>query len=396
MRFDHNEAMMKRTGAVIFHSPAGDSSAERMVDDARMASACDLIESLRPLVPLIIVVCSPDASESFRSHTVQTLAVGIDQPFHFGDTLKRVVRAFDLASLVYFGSGSGTLLTAEQLREVVHFVQRKENAALFNNFYSCDFAAFTDASSLLRLPLPKRDNGIGFLLADSNVKCYSLPRSLTTQFDVDTPADVLLLKESGRGGPAMRRMLESLRFDHHRLQRIHDVLVERTSLVYLVGRVSPVTWRAFERQVACRTAGMIEGRGMKAYADSRSPVLASLVRTHGYRGLFRALETSADAAIIDTRPLLARNGLLPPARDRFSSDLFRISEIEDPAWREFTQQALDCSIPVLLGGHSLVSGGLYLLSETCWKGRNLPRRLHPDSYEGDGSQHEQYSGQARD
>jgi hypothetical protein len=152
--------------------------------------------------------------------------------------------------------------------------------------------------------------------------------------------------------------------------------------------VSPVTWQAFEQQVACRTAGVIEGRGMKAYANRQPPVLASLFHERGFADFFRALEDSADAAIIDSRPLLAHRGSLPSAHERFSCDLFRVSEMTDPVWIDFAQRALDCSIPILLGGHSLVSGGLYLLPEICWKGRNLPRRLHPDPYEGDGSHHE--------
>ena len=385
---------MTRIGAVIFHAPAGDTDLEQMVSVAREASAFDLAQSLQPLVPTIIVVCSPDSSHAFESLGVQVMEVEATEDFHFGETLKQVIREYQLQSVVYFGSGSGTLLTTGQLEDIANFAQRDETAALFNNFFSCDFAAFTDTSSLLQLPLPENDNGIGFVLADSGVNCHSLPRSLASQFDLDTPTDVLLLKDSARGGPRLREFLDRQQLNHPTIRSVSDLLIERTAVVYLVGRINPATWHAFEKQVACRTAGMIEGRGLKAYANGRPAVLSTLFHEQGFGDFFDALEDSADAAIIDSRPLLARNGLLPSAPDRFASDLFRGSEIEDPVWRKFTQQALDCSIPILLGGHSLVSGGLYLLSETCWKGRNLPRRLHPDPYEGDGSQHEPIPGQA--
>ncbi len=387
---------MKRTGAIIFHAPAGPSDVECMVASAREASACDLIQSLHSLIPTIVVVCSSRSSDMFESLGARVQAIGETEEFHFGETLKQIIRDYALESVVYFGSGSGTLLTPEQLENIVNFAQRAQPAALFNNYYSCDFAVFTDASSLLQFPLPETDNGLGFLLADAGVNCYSLPRSLASQFDIDTPIDLLLLKEAGRGGPLLHGFLERQRFEHPSLRQVSALLIERTALVYLVGRVSPVTWQSFEQQVACRTAGMIDGRGMKAYADRQPPVLSSLFREHGFGEFFRALENSADAAIIDSRPLLARNGSLPSAHERFSSDLFRVSELTDPIWVEFTQQALDCSIPILLGGHSLVCGGLYLLSEICWKGRNLPRRLHPDPYEGDGSQHEPVHGQTSD
>jgi len=376
---------MKRTAAIIFHAPAGQSEVERMVASACEASACDLVQSLHPMISTKVVVCSPDSSSAFESFGASVLVIEDTEEFHFGETLKRIIREYSLESVIYFGSGSGALLTSEQLEDIVSFAQRAQTAALFNNFYSCDFAVFTDTSSLLQISLPETDNGLGFLLAESGVNCYSLPRSLASQFDLDTPVDLLLLKESDRGGPRLREFLDSQRFDHPSVRQISTLLIERTALVYLVGRVSPATWQAFEQQVACRTAGIIEGRGMKAYADRQPPVLSSLFRERGFGDFFGALENSADAAIIDSRPLLARNGKLPSPHERFSSDLFRVSELEDPVWIEFTQQALDCSIPILLGGHSLVSGGLYLLSEICWKGRNLPRRLHPDPYEGEGS-----------
>ncbi len=387
---------MKRTGVIIFHPPAGQSEVERMVASAREASACDLVQSLHSLISTIVVACSPDSSSAFESFGASVLAIEDTEEFHFGETLKRIIREYSLESVLYFGSGSGTLLASEQLEDIASFAQRTQTAALFNNFYSCDFAVFTDTSSLLQIPLPKTDNELGFLLADSGVNCYSLPRSLASQFDLDTPIDLLLLKESDRGGPRLREFLDSQRFDHPSVRQISALLIERTALVYLVGRVNPATWQAFEQQVACRTAGIIEGRGMKAYADRQPPMLSSLFRERGFGDFFDAIENSADAAIIDSRPLLARNGSLPAPRERFSSDLFRVSELKDPVWIEFTRQALDCSIPILLGGHSLVSGGLYLLSEICWKGRNLPRRLHPDPYEGEGSQHEPIPGQAID
>jgi hypothetical protein len=101
----------------------------------------------------------------------------------------------------------------------------------------------------------------------------------------------------------------------------------------------------------------------------------------GIDSFFERLERSTDAAIIDTRPLLAATEPLPPPNDRFASDLLRPELVEDPLWKAFTQAAIDSQIPILLGGHSLVSGGLYLLAEACWKDRELRRRLHPDTIE---------------
>ena len=293
----HNEVIMKRTGAVIFHPPAGSSEIERSVASAREASACDLIQLLHPLVSKTIVVCSSDSSRAFQAIGVSVQVVDEISSFHFGETLKQIIRDYALDALVYFGSGSGTLLSKDQLADMVGFTRREHVEALFNNYYSCDFAAFTDAATLLLLPLPEKDNGLGFLLSDHGVACYSLPRTVESQFDLDTPIDLLLLKEAARGGARLQAFLEQQHFDHPSLQQIGRLLVERTALVYLVGRVSPVTWQAFEQQVACRTAGMIEGRGMKAYADRQSPILANIFHKRGFAEFFRALENSADAAL---------------------------------------------------------------------------------------------------
>jgi len=359
-----------------------------MVASAREASACDLVESLKTLVPTTIVACSKDSTAVFESLGASVHPVADTEPFHFGETLQHIIRSHELDAVVYFGSGSGTLLSQDQLADIARFAQRDQNHALFNNYYSCDFAVMSDTTFLLQLPLPGTDNGLGFLLSDHGVKCFSLPRSLASQFDLDTPIDLCLLKEANRGGSRLQSFLASQPLDHPNIRETTALLIERTALVYLVGRVNPATWQTFEQQVACRTAGMIEGRGMKAYANRQHAVLATLFQKRRFADFFHALENSADAAIIDSRPLLARKGVLPAAHERFSCDLFRISEMADPLWIDFAQRARDSSIPILLGGHSLVSGGLYLLSELCWKGRNLPRRLHPDPYEGDGSQHE--------
>ena len=379
---------MKRTGAVIFHPPSGPSSLEALVSSARTHAAMDLIEAVLPLVSTVVVVGDPTTFSSMKGSGIDIMPMCPEDPFHFGETLQAIVQDHRLDSALYFGSGSGALLDHEDLSGLVTFAQRRDAAALFNNFYSCDFAAFSDTAVLTRQPLPANDNGIGFLLADAGVRCYGLPRSVKTQFDLDTPTDAMLLHASERGGRRLRTFLENQTFDHPALQGVLDALTRREALLYVVGRVSPVTWQAFETQVACRTAGIVEGRGMKAYARRRPLVMPRLFENEGWDRFFAALQDASDAAIIDSRPLLAPDGNLPSPDQRFASDLCRLSDLRDRRWLEFTEQAAACSIPVLLGGHSLVSGGLYLLAEICWKGRNLPRRLHPASYEGDGKPHE--------
>jgi hypothetical protein len=56
----------------------------------------------------------------------------------------------------------------------------------------------------------------------------------------------------------------------------------------------------------------------------------------------------------------------PSREDRFQSDLLAAEAIEDEFLRRFTAAAARAPIPVLLGGHSLVSGGLMALNDAAW------------------------------
>jgi hypothetical protein len=374
---------MKRTVAAIFHPPIGTTGPERFVAAGRLASSEDLIRALRPHVDEAVLVTGGDTGERFGGLGVEIVRPDPDGPFDFGATLKRLVRERSIDALLYFGSGSGGLLSNDSIETLAAFADRDEPGALFNNFYSCDFAVFASAPFLLGIELPENDNGLGFALSDAGIRCFPLFRSVETEFDIDTPTDLLVLRASGRGDDATRRFLTESELEHPTLSAVCDRLADRASFVHLSGRINPTTWGTFERRVACRTTGVIEGRGMRAYGGGTRPLLLQrILREDGPATFFARLAQVANAAVLDTRPLLAVDGRLPAASDRFASDLFLAEEIEDPGWRAFTEAAAEAPIPVLLGGHSLVSGGLYLLAEACWKGRDLVRRLHPEPYTG--------------
>jgi hypothetical protein len=70
----------------------------------------------------------------------------------------------------------------------------------------------------------------------------------------------------------------------------------------------------------------------------------------------------ADAMFLDSRVILAARKSWPLPADRFNSDLRRPDEVADPFLRDFTAAALAAPIPIVLGGHSLVAGGLLALT----------------------------------
>jgi len=370
--------------ALVFHAPVGSTMPERIVEEARRASTRGLCALLRACGVTPIVVTSPEVARAgvFDVET-RTPMVSADEPFHFGREVQRLIVDLGIESFLYFGSGSGGLLSEAELHDLAEFARTQRGAAVFNNFYSCDFAAFPEAQALLRFALPAADNPLGFAVADAGIRCLSMPRSASTQFDIDTPSDVYELARTDRGNPELRRFLRGRTWDHPSLDSALAVLTDRSALTVLVGRVNPTTWSQFEREVACRTSALAEGRGMRAAASRHVPWLRQTIAEGGAAQFFRRLEEAADAAWIDTRPLLPSDESLPPPSTRFASDLFRLDEVDDPVWRNFTEAALQCRIPVVLGGHSLVSGGLYLAAEACWKARNVVRRLHPDPFGGE-------------
>ena len=143
---------------------------------------------------------------------------------------------------------------------------------------------------------------------------------------------------------------------------------------------------------ACRTRAFVEERGLRASSPlawgppetssgatarrsidrvPRPPasVLGLLLDRDGPAALGHLLGRLADAALVDTRVLLAHRlgadeARWPAPEDRFASDLLLPDRIADRWLRDLTRSALDAPIPVLLGGHSLVGPGATLAVAT--------------------------------
>ena len=96
---------------------------------------------------------------------------------------------------------------------------------------------------------------------------------------------------------------------------------------------------------------------------------AAVLEAAGPRRFFQALAELGDAAFIDTRVLLAHFQIDAARSDRFLSDLGRWRAISEPFLRDFTRAAVEAPLTALLGGHSLVSGGLMALNEFAWRER---------------------------
>lgn len=107
--------------------------------------------------------------------------------------------------------------------------------------------------------------------------------------------------------------------------------------------------------------------GRQGRGEVRS-LLADYLDLVGVERFFEALGELANGVLLDNRVILASRGLWPSAMDRFNSDLYRWRQIEEPLLRRLTRAAAEASVPVVMGGHTVVAGGLMALAEAVHPG----------------------------
>jgi hypothetical protein len=363
------------------------SEPERMVSLARQAVTLDLVERALAVPELRPVVVSTNSAALAQQLAGAPVHVELDppgEPFHFGHRLAELIARWEMARCFYMGGGAGPLLQTPVLAEVVQAVLAAERLVLTNNFYSSDFVAFSPTSALAGQPLPDNDNELAWLLGeDVGLPIQELPRSGGTQFDVDTPVDLLTLAVHPEAGTHTKQCLAGLDLDTTAIESALPLMLDRDATLLVAGRVSSATWAYLERETACSTRVFSEERGMRASGRQARGEVRSLLGYHldavGLERFFADLATMGQALFLDNRVLFAHRGLWPSAADRFSSDLRQPAQISDPFVRALTEAAMAAPIPVIMGGHSLVSGGMYALVEAAWaRGHDVPRHVVPE------------------
>jgi hypothetical protein len=353
----------------------GGSPAEEMLAEALRAAALDSLEEALATGAFADAFLATDGPDRL-SRLPAGVTVDPDRgTFHFGRRLAGLIEQHHIESIVYFGAGSVPLLRGSDFAAIASGLAAATGVVISNNFYSGDLIAFRPASTLLGVEPPASDNALPRLLRDqAGLESQPLPRSTATQFNIDSPADLAALALHDGGGPRLSCLLGSLELEMPAYRRCLSLLTDPAAEVLVAGRVGSQVWQYLERETACRVRVFSEERGMMAGQRALGGVgrgARSLLAYHllavGLPRFFEELATLSDAAFIDTRVLLAHLGLHPSRADRFLSDLGRDGEIEDAFLREFTQAAAEATIPVVLGGHSLVAGSLMALIEVAWR-----------------------------
>ncbi len=307
------------------------------------------------------------------------LVAGPPDDTPFGARLRSLSRSVE-GGLIVLGSGAVPLATLADRRWFVDAAASGGRVALANDRYSADIVAVGDPRVLDALPDLDADNALPRWLTEvAGVAVMDLRDRWHLGVDLDTPADAVLAATDRRGA-WLRPHLVGLPDEAvaNRRAAISGVLADRRAEIVVAGRTSVRSLAWLERATACRVRALVEERGLRAasalaQADPRArvrppaSVLGRLLEHEGPAALGEILGRLGDAAVIDSRVLLAHRlgadeRAWPSPEDRFASDLLDPSTVVDPWLQALTAAAHDAAIPILLGGHTLVGPGLRLLA----------------------------------
>lgn len=364
--------MSKTITVLLFIKGLAATPIENLVAQAQCAAALDTLEKLQtiPEVGSIIVATpSREFAERLRTLGVRIETGTSDDDFHWGNSLIEIITKHRVQVPLYIGGGSGVLMTTDDWRAIVQRVLNEDQIVVTNNFFSADFAAWTPGEAVFHFEPPRVDNDLAYRLGErAHLRVIALPKNAATQFDIDTPTDLLTLTRHPGVGKNLRAFLDTTPLDTTRIHQVRTLIRERSATLLIAGRVSASLALFLEQTTLCQWRIISEERGMRASGRDERGEVRSLFGLHldqiGARALVSELAQLADAALIDSRVLFAHRRLRPSAPDRFYSDLLEPASIRDSWIREFTAAVRDAPIPILLGGHSLVSGGLYALAES--------------------------------
>jgi hypothetical protein len=316
------------------------ASAERLADLFRAAGAADVVVQSGP----------PDGTS-------------------FGRRLRALVDELAAGGgLVVLGSGAVPLAMRADAVALLAVAASGVRRAVANNVYSADVVAIGAAANLAAVPDLPTDNALPrWLREHAGYDVTDLPRP-RLQVDLDSPLDVVLVQAVQPNPGSLDGIDTTIVRD--RLERIRNVAADPHRQLVVAGRTSAGTLRWLESSTASRTRALVEERGLRSIglaggqAAPRS-VLGMLLDDRGPGALGAVLAELGDAAVIDSRVLLAHRlgadeASWPSPEDRFASDLLLPDGIRDPWLQELTGAARDAAIPIVLGGHTLVGPGLRL------------------------------------
>ncbi len=359
-----------RKAAIIFEGgPSPQNEMQEMLTGLRHAITLDTVQKYvrTGLDEVVLATNFPNLMNASERLGARGWDTGDQRPFHFGRFLQHVVQELATEGILYCSGAALPLITADEIQWVLHELENSPPRVVVNNLQSVDLVAWSPANYIQRISPPENDNFLGWLLREAGMERSLIPNSAAIHFDLDTPTDYLVLALSGRGGPRTRAAVKAISWPQERLRQAADVLAGELPEVAVIGRVGTPIIEHINRHLRVRLRVTSEERGMKALGREAQGTVVSLVADLiddlGPKRFFERLDGVCAAVFFDTRAVFANRGRRVSEWDRFHSDLGMIDQIRDPWVRSFTEAAVTSRIPVVLGGHSIVSGGLWLLAD---------------------------------
>lgn len=361
---------MGQLAAVVFEGGNPTSEIQLQMTRVRRGVTLDNLAKLlsTPEIDQVILCTNyPDLADEARRLGATVDYQDDSVRFHFGLRLRQVVYKYQPDKLLYMGGAAAPLIRPDELAEVARMTKAADQVVMVNNPQSPDLVSFSPAKAIDRIALPDSDNVLGHLLREAGLPRVLMRNTAWISFDLDTPADLLVLSQLTGVGPGARAALAELNLDAGRIVAAKRLFLRVGAEMALIGRVSPSVALFINANFAVRLRIYSEERGMRALGRADRGEVRSLIGQYidavGPHTFFRELASIAEVAFFDTRVWMAHAKLDLSEADRFFSDLGHVDRIEDPRLREFTIAAFQAPIPVILGGHSLVAGGLWALAE---------------------------------
>jgi len=364
--------MGKTVSAVIFEGSQPKSKVEEMMVRVRQAALLDNLEKMNHVPSLdriYLYTNRPELIDPAKNLGAEVFLNSMEaDDFHFGRELQAAIKEHDLDRVFCLNGAGCPLIKIDELNMICHKLLNTEQFVYTNNTQSVDLIAFTVPEEIERAELPAMDNSLAMTLRDQlGLSMELMPHTLGLLFDIDTPSDLLVLGAGPFAGPHTRAALKSLDFNYENLDQAKAVLQEEYEDIVLIGRVGAPIIERLNALLKLRLRVFSEERGMKSLGRIESGAVVSLlgllIDHAGLETFFNYLARVARCAFIDSRVLMYHYHYDFNDQQRFLSDLGLWQEIEHPWLKEFTRLAVECPIPVILGGHSLISGSLWALTD---------------------------------